>query len=206
MQIYFKQNLAFLATPKTGSTAYEHALRGQADIVFAKRRKHLNAGQFERKMAPFLDDFYGIKPERMAVMRNPLEQIRSWYRYRTAPKSGRRDANTSNLSFDEFVLEVLKYPQPSFAAIGSQYGFLSMADGRIPLHHIFAYEEQPTIRRFLEERFETKLTFPEKNVSPPKPAPISHDVEISLRRARAAEFDLYDQVLQANGHLRPLMA
>ncbi|MGH1466498.1 MAG: hypothetical protein ACRBBQ_14180 [Cognatishimia sp.] len=202
MQIYFKQNLAFLATPKTGSTAYEMTLRKHADIVFAKRRKHMTAGQFQRKMTPFLDDFYGISPERLAVMRHPIEQIRSWYRYRTAPKSGRSDASTANLSFDDFVLAVLQEPQPKFAAIGSQYGFLSMADGSVPVHHLFAYEAQSTLRKFLEQRFDEKLSFPNKNVSPPKPAPLSPEVEQKLRQARAAEFALYDRIQQADGHLQ----
>ncbi|GAA6208088.1 hypothetical protein NBRC116601_13810 [Cognatishimia sp. WU-CL00825] len=203
MQIYFKQNLAFLATPKTGSTAYEMTLRKHADIVFAKRRKHMTAGQFQRKMTPFLDDFYDIAPERLAVMRHPIEQIRSWYRYRTAPKSGRQDASTAELSFDSFVMAVLQDPQPKFAAIGSQYGFLSMMDGSVPLHHLFAYESQPLLRSFLENRFEEKLTFSDKNVSPPKPAPLSPEVEQKLRQHRAPEFALYDRILQADGHLRP---
>ena len=57
MQIYFNQNLAFLAIPKTGTTAYEMALRKEADIIFAKRRKPMTAGQFQRRMMPFLKGF-----------------------------------------------------------------------------------------------------------------------------------------------------
>ena len=43
MQIFFKQNLAMLAVPKTGTTALEAALRGKADILFKGRRKHMSA-------------------------------------------------------------------------------------------------------------------------------------------------------------------
>ena len=203
MQIYFEQNLAFLAMPKTGSTAYEMALRPHADIVFAKRRKHMTAGQFKRRMVPFLGEFYGLNPEVMAIIRDPIEQIRSWYRYRTAPKSGRRDADTSNLSFDDFVRLVLQEPQPPVAAIGSQRGFLTMRDGTIPVHHLFAYEAQRDMRAFLNERFEEQLTFPRKNVSPEKPTPLSPEIETKLRKARADEFALYDRIMQAGGHLRP---
>lgn len=201
MQIYFQQNLAFLAVPKTGTTAYEIALRNEADIVFAKRRKHMTAGQFQRRMMPFLQNFYNLTPERMAIMRDPIEQIRSWYRYRSKP--GSKNSSQGH-SFDEFVLATLKTPEPPFAAIGSQYGFLTMADGTQPLEHLFAYETQKTVRSWLEERFEKKLDFPIKNVSPNAPTPLSPEVEAKLREARAPEFALYDRILQAGGHLKPL--
>lgn len=201
MQIYFKQNLAFLAVPKTGTTAYEMALRNEADIVFAKRRKHMTAGQFQRRMMPFLKDFYDLAPERMAIMRDPIEQIRSWYRYRS--KSGGKN-NVQGRSFDEFVLATLQDPEPPFAAIGSQYGFLTMADGKQPVEHLFSYETQKVVRNWLETRFEKKLDFPIKNVSPNAPTPLSPDVEAKLREARAPEFALYDRILQAGGHLSPM--
>ncbi|UZD89605.1 sulfotransferase family 2 domain-containing protein [Cognatishimia activa] len=201
MQIYFKQNLAFLAVPKTGTTAYELALRNEADIVFAKRRKHMTAGQFERRMMPFLSEFYDLKPERMAIMRDPIEQIRSWFRYRTDPK---RKNRTEGLTFDEFVLATMQDPEPPFAAIGSQYGFLTMVDGTQPIEHLFAYESQRVVRGWLEERFEKHLKFPIKNVSPEAPTPLSPEVETKLREARAPEFALYDRILQAGGHLKPL--
>jgi len=200
VQIYFKQNLAFLAVPKTGTTAYEIALRNEADIIFAKRRKHMTAGQFQRRMMPFLKGFYDLEPERMAIMRDPIEQIRSWYRYRSATK---RKNNVAGRSFDEFVLATLQDPQPPFAAIGSQYGFLTMVDDSIPLEHLFAYETQKVARRWWEERVETHLKFPRKDVSPDAPAPLSPHVEAKLRAARAPEFALYDRVLQAGGHLKP---
>lgn len=200
MQIYFKQNLAFLAVPKTGTTAYEIALRNEADIIFAKRRKHMTAGQFQRRMMPFLKGYYDLEPERMAIMRDPIEQMRSWYRYRTA--SGRKN-NVMGRSFDEFVLATMEDPQPPFAAIGSQYGFLSMKDGSVPVEHIFAYETQSVARRWLEDRFETKLKFPIKNVSPNAATPLSPEIEAKLREVRAPEFALYDRILQAGGHLKP---
>ena len=202
MQIYFEQNLAFLAVPKTGSTAFEMALRSHADIVFAKRRKHMTAGQFHRRMGPFLDGFYNLRPERIAIMRNPIEQIRSWYRYRARPVHKRGRPDCQDLSFDDFVRLVIQDPQPPAAAIGSQLGFLSMHDGTIPVHHIFAYEKQNVVRGFLNARFETEFTFPLKNVSPDRPTPLSPEVETDLRRARADEFALYQRVMDADGHLK----
>lgn len=203
MQIFFKQNLACLAVPKTGTTAYELALRADADIIFARRRKHMTAGQFDRKIAPFLQDSFDFQPERMAVMRHPIEQIRSWYRYRTAPKSKRLTSTTADISFDDFVRGVLNDPQTDLFGIGSQYNFLTLKDGSIPIHHLFAYETQPLIKSFLGNRFGKPINPKPKNISPPKPTPLSPEVESLLRKARAPEFALYDRILQAGGHFQP---
>lgn len=83
MQIFFKQNLAMLAVPKTGTTALEAALRGKADILFKGRRKHMSAAAFDKHCAPFLRNAYKLTPERIAVIRDPLDHLRSWYKYRT---------------------------------------------------------------------------------------------------------------------------
>ena len=202
MQIYFKQNLAFLAVPKTGTTAIEMALRPNADIVFSKGRKHLNAGTFHLKVAPFLRELCGANPERMAVMRDPITQIRSWFRYRGRKDKAGGPLSTEGISFDEFVRAVISDNPPPFAGLGTQYDFLSMSDGRIPVHRLFAYEDRMVIHGFLEERFQKELDIKARNVSPPIEAPLSPDVERALRRARANEFDLHARIRDAGGQLR----
>lgn len=202
MQVYFKQNLVSLAVPKTGSTAYELALRPFADIIFAKRRKHMTAQQYHNKTAPFLQELYNITPESVAVMRDPIEQLRSWYRYRTSERLDNSANSTKNYSFDAFVLAAISDTPPAFAATGCQHRFLTIGDGTVPVHHVFAYEKQAQFREFLEQRFETPLEFNRKNVSPQANAPLSSDIEKRLRNVRADEFSLYDRIMQADGHLR----
>lgn len=206
MQIYLRQNLAFLAVPKTGTTAIEMALKPYADIIFSKGRKHLNAGKFDRKVAPFLNELCGARPERMAVMRDPVTQIRSWYRYRSRKDKAGSPLSTEGISFDEFVRAVISDDPPPYAGLGSQYDFLSMSDGTIPVHHLFAYEERALIHGFLEDRFQKALDIRPRNVSLPIEAPLSPRVERALRRARAKEFDLHARILDAGGQLVQFMA
>ena len=52
MLIFLRHRLAFLATPKTGTTAVEMARRLRAEVVFAKNRKHVTALRYARKVAP----------------------------------------------------------------------------------------------------------------------------------------------------------
>ncbi|WP_372885600.1 hypothetical protein [Shimia sp.] len=201
MLVFFKPNLALFSVPKTGSTSYGLALRGHADIAFAKRTKHMTVGKFHNKVAPFLAKTFGVTPERMAIMRDPEDHLRSWYRYRCRKKLRDSPASTIDQSFDEFVLDVIGAAPSPGARIGSQYKFLSLADGTVPVHHLFAYEDQPQIRGFLEERLQAELQIGHKNVSPPVAAPLSPEVADRLRAARAEEFALYARLCDAGGHL-----
>ena len=202
MLVFFKQNLTFFAVPKTGTTAYSQALRPHADIVFAKRVKHMTVGKYHSRFAPFLSKTFGLEPERFAVMRDPVDQLRSWYKYRSRNKLRDSDTSTDGLSFDAFVLDAISDSPKVSKGIGTQLRFLSVRDGSVPIDLLFAYEQQALLRGFLEERFETEIRFGPKNVSPDIPAPISPDVEAKLRAARPQEFALYARITQAGGLLR----
>ncbi|MDU8929971.1 sulfotransferase family 2 domain-containing protein [Alisedimentitalea sp. MJ-SS2] len=205
MLIFFKENLVMFSVPKTGTTSYELALRHRADIILAGRRKHTNVSFYQRKLAPFLRSAYSLTPERMAVIRHPLEHMRSWYRYRSRDELEGQPNSTKGLSFDEFIEAALEDDPPPFAKVGSQQGFLIMAKGQVPVHHLFAYESQPKIRGFLEKRFQTELKLKQYNVSPDLPAPISAEIKARLHEKRAPEFALYEQVQAADGYLRQVL-
>lgn len=205
MLIFFKENLAMLSVPKTGTTSYERALRARADIIFTGKRKHTNASFFHRKLGPFLKSAYGFTPERMAVIRDPLDHMRSWYRYRARDEIRGMKASTAEMSFDDFLEAALAPKPPVFAKVGSQEGFLIMRKGLVPVHHLFAYEAQPAIRGFLEERFQTGLKLKQYNVSPPVEAPVSPEVEARFRAAREKEFALHARVMESGGHLQQVL-
>ncbi|WP_306005019.1 hypothetical protein [Aquicoccus porphyridii] len=206
MQVFFKENLAFLAVPKTGTTAYEMALRRHADIMFSGHGKHANAAFFHRKIAPFLDDAYGLTPERMAVIRDPLDQARSWYRYRQRDEIGNSKRSTRGVSFDDFIRATIRDDPPAFANVGSQGAFLTLKTSReMPLHHLFAYEAQDVLRGFLEERFGRTIKLKSYNVSPQLDADLSPETEAAFRTARALDYELHSRVMDAGGHLHQLL-
>ena len=135
-------------------------------------------------------------------MRNPVEQIRSWFRYRQAVDEANSERSTEGRSFDDFVLAVIADEPPVFAAIGSQYNFLTSSRGRLLVAHLFSYEAQPVFRTFLTDRFGDDLKFKQKNVSPNADTTLSPEVEAKLRKARSKEFKLYDRLMAADGHLQ----
>jgi hypothetical protein len=200
--VFSPQSLAFIAVPKTGSTAVEMALKPKADIVFSKQRKHMTALKFDKKIAPFLAQAFDLHPDRIAVLRDPEEQIRSWYRFRARPNLDGSDLSTRGISFDRFVRDVIAQDRPAHAAIGSQWNMLTGGAGQVLVHHLFAYETQPVFRSFLNDRFGQEIKLKPKNVSPQTDAPLDPATRAKLRVARQNEFDLYARVMDAGGHLR----
>ena len=206
MLIFLRHRLAFLAVPKTGTTAVEMALRPKAEVIFSRNRKHINAQRYMRKIGPFLEDTFGIFPEPLAVMRDPVDQIRSWYKYRTADRLKGSDLSSAELSFDDYVRAVISRDPPPFAQIGSQFTFLTDDAGEVQVDHLFAYEKQLAFRQFLSERLEDTVEIAPKNISPAIDAPLSDEVAAQLRAARADEFALYDRLMAAGGYLHQARA
>jgi hypothetical protein len=201
MLIFPDCNLTYLAVPKTGSTAVEMALRPRAEIVFAKRRKHMNAQRYRSKVAPFLAETFGIETETVAVMRNPVDQIRSWYKYRQRAEVADQPRSTGEMSFDAFVMAVTADEPPDYANIGSQHNFLTDRKGEVKVDHLFAYEDQPAFLAFLSDRLGCKIALKQKNVSPKIDAPLSDSVLNVLKAARPEEFELYERLTAAGGRL-----
>lgn len=205
MLVFSAVNLAFIAVPKTGTTAVEMALKPKADIIFTKRRKHLTALKFHRKIAPFLTAEFGVNPDRFAVMREPQEQIRSWYRYRARSERAGDAFSTSNISFDQFVRDVISDDPPAYARIGTQAGMLLDREGNLLIHHLFAHAVPQRLQMFLDTRFDEEIVIKTRNVSPAIQAELDPKTERALKAARAQEYDLYARLMEAQGYLETVV-
>lgn len=192
MLVFSEQNLVLFSVPKTGSTALEVTLKPWADIAFYKQRKHTPVRRYQRKIAPFLRDTFDLAPDTMALIRTPLEHVRSWYRYRAA---------TLEVDFDGFVEAVLSDTPPEWARIGNQLRFLTGLKDALGITHLFAYEAQPVLRHWLGTRMGREIDPKPENVSPNVPTPINAQNQQAFEVKYADEIALHARVLAANGHL-----
>ena len=194
MLVFWQENLVLLAVPKTGSTALEGALAPRASMVLRDppHLKHAPCYRYKRFLKPFFKQAGGQDPELMAVVRNPIDWLGSWYRYRTRPDLIGHENGTHGVSFDDFVLEYCKGEPAPFANVGSQARFLTINDGEIGAQHLFQYEQWDHVIGFLEARLDFKITLKQKNVSPKMDLALSPDVEAKLRDKRAAEFAVWE--------------
>ncbi len=200
MLVFWKENLVFLAVPKTGTTAIEGALAPKAAMVLRDPPtiKHAPIYRYRRFFKPLFAQAGGQEPETMAVLRHPIDWLGSWYRYRGRPDLDGHPNSTKDISFDDFVLEYIKGKPESFANVGSQAKFVCDGDGQVAVDHLFRYEDQDRLVRFLEQRLGVTLSLPRLNVSPPRETALSPAVAAKLRDRRAAEFAVWDQASGAS--------
>lgn len=196
MLVFFKERLAFLSVPKTGTTAYQTALAGRADMVISDPPllKHAPVYRYNRFIRPMFLNVCDAEMELMAVMRDPVNWLSSWYRYRQRPFMSGKPNNTHGISFDEFVLAYMKGQRPGFAEVGSQLKFLERQPNGTGITHLFRYEDQPRLQTFLEERLDVKLALARENVSPEIEVTLSSGVEERFRKKFAEEFALYESI------------
>jgi hypothetical protein len=197
MMIFWKEKLAFIAVPKTGSTAIEAALEPFASASFVRppKIKHMTHKRFNRFLRPWLA-MEGVEDiETVAVMREPVSWLGSWYRYRARDELKGHPNSTAGISFDTFV-EAYLMPanRPAYAMLGSQAQQLSRKQDEIGIDHLFRYEELNTLMIFLENRFATQIMLDRFNVSPKLEMPLSTPLLRRLKDQNPLDFATYEAI------------
>lgn len=195
MLVFWDQRLVFLATPKTGSTAIAVALESLAAVSVQRPPvlKHTTVQRFHRFVGPYLRAASGEDFTTVALMREPLEWLGSWYRFRQRDDVGDPRNSTRGMSFEAFANAYCDQPQPGFANVGSQARFLA-PEGRQPVDRIFRYDRIESFVDFLEDRLGCEIILPRVNVSPLADTALSATTEARLRAAMSRDLALYDSL------------
>lgn len=198
MLIFWKQRLAFLATPKAGSSAIEAALEPLAELAVTRppELKHVSARDFRTHFAPFLSAQAGAPFTTIALMREPIDWLRSWYRFRLFDGGASDPALASAYSFEQFVRDFMAGPKPGSIDIPTQAEFLCDASGTPLVDRIFPYERIGDFVHFLEDNLDFAITLPRVNVPPAADVGLSAETEVALRETMARDLALYAQICQ----------
>jgi len=196
MLVFWKQRIVLLAVPKTGTTALEQALlpHASAAILDPPGQKHVPAMQYRNRLSKFFEQRGKHPMDLVAVMREPVDWLGSWYRYRARQQLEGKPNSTAGMSFDAFVAAWLRPTRPAFAEVGSQANFLSDEAGTCCVDRLFRYDRLDALTSFLEDRLETRLDIPRANVSPPGPTRLSPEMRARLEQEAAAEFALWQSL------------
>ena len=194
MLVFWKERLVFLAVPKTGTTAIEGALAPKAALVLREPPllKHATVQRYKRILQPMMDITKEPPFDTVAVVRDPVDWLGSWYRYRHRDDRVGHANSTRGLSFDDFVGAYMADKPPAFADVGSQARFLTTPEGTVGVTYLFRYEARPKLIRFLEQRLNTQIHLNRLNVSPPADVTLSPGVAADLRQRCAAEFAVWE--------------
>jgi hypothetical protein len=195
--VFWEARLAFLATPKTGSTAIAAAVESLAAVSIQRPPllKHTTVRRYRRFIGPYLATASNDEFTLVALMREPRDWLSSWYRFRQREETDPRKS-TRGMSFDAFVRAWCQETRPEFADVGSQGQFLRPRQG-VGVDRLFRYEEIDHFVDFLEDRLGCEIILPRLNVSPPGIAELAPETEALLREVAAEDYRLY-QTLQVS--------
>jgi hypothetical protein len=193
MLVSVSRRLAYLAMPKTGTQSLERVLTPLCDIRYGglPRVKHMTLQTFERFVRPYLEALGAGDTETLCVIREPVDWLGSWYRYRGRAALDGLPNSTKHMSFAEFVEGYLRRPTPPFARVGRISRFVAGASGAPGVTHMFRYENLAGVTRFLSDRFETRIVLPRVNVSSPARLELPAALRARLETELAEDFALY---------------
>lgn len=196
MLIFWEQRLVFLATPKAGSSAVEAALEPLASAAIQRPAslKHMNAQDFRAHLLPYLEAQTGARFETVALMREPIGWLRSWYRFRLRDDFDDPDHPMRGRSFEDFARDYMRDPRPAHADIGTQSAILADQAGQPLVDRIFRYETIDSFVQFLEDRLDCAITLPRVNVPPAVDVKLSDATAAELQRAMARDIALYQSL------------
>lgn len=194
MLAFWKQRLVLLAVPKTGTTALEQALAQTASLAVLDPPglKHISARRYRAEVEPWLTRGGAEPHETLAVIREPIDWLGSWYRYRMRPQLRGAPASTEGMDFDDFVKAWMQPDPPVYARVGSQARFLTGGRGRRLVTHLYRYEDYDRLVAFLQDRLDQLISPERVNVSPRLGLVLSNEVEEALRHHAARDFALWE--------------
>lgn len=196
MMVFWKERLVLLSVPKTGTHAYAEALAPLASMVVTDppELKHAPVYRYNRFFRPMFDKMGGEDLELVAVIREPLSWLGSWYRYRQRDDLIGKPASTRDVSFEAFALASCEETPPAFANVGSQAKFTEARPNGTQVAHFFRYEDQQGLRAFLSSRLGPLPEIPRRNVSTVAPLELSAKSEAHVLERRAADFALWRSI------------
>ena len=201
MLLFLEQDLVYFAIPKTGSTAFETVLADHCSLNYRDppQYRHMNVRRYDFSFGKHVAREHGTYPERMAILRHPLDRVRSWYKYGQSAEQIDTENSTKNISFPQYVRDIVA-GKPVASMVGDQDYFCSDQKGNLAIDHLFAIENPAPLLSFVKERLWQDITLPKLNVSPEIDTRIDDFEARAYEDARPREFDLYNRVLAA-GHL-----
>lgn len=205
MQISLKYGYVFLSAPKCASTSIESVLSDYSDGGFSGHPaiKHINALRYKKNIEPIFAKKIPLKKknniEIVCVMREPLEWLHSWYRYRarselSSPKHPQHKNYTGNITFNEFIKNYLKEEKPSFARVGQQSTFMEDRQGELIVDRIFRLDSLHEAEIFFSKKIGKDISFPQANTSKKKKLEIDNSLKDELVQLLERDYRYYNKV------------
>jgi hypothetical protein len=169
MLISFEKKFVFLCNSKCASTSTVAALEPHMNMKMWGRPqfKHIDYRTYKLISSGFKEaGLLSRDTVTVALMRDPLSWIRSWYTYRMRASLKGSDMYTGNVSFNDFILAyTMDQSRPKYAKLRTQCDFLCDEGQQPGVDVIFDLKRTDLFEQFVAERFQTNFSLPKLNKS-----------------------------------------
>lgn len=202
MQLSTQYGFAFLCMPKCASTSIEEAISSYCSINFSVHPalKHINAKNFRKYVLSYHNLLIPDKKiETFCLIREPVDWVYSWYRFRTRddlknPAHPNHNNYTGNISFAQFINDLVDKKDVPYVNIGSQSQFIKLDNGSIGIDNIFPIERMDLVRNFLSKKIGKEINIPVRNVAPKIDFNVSQSDLYKLKEIYISDIDLYNNI------------
>ncbi len=189
-----------LSVPKVASTSLDEALAGYHEVVPGKPpAKHQNLLNFHRHTVPKIRrlGFEREAYEVVALFRDPVSWLESWWRYRQRPdvREHKAERFTGDLTFAEFARLFLT-DKDATGIKGRPAKFVAGdVDRGARIDRIFAVDRPEVWTAWFSERVGSPVEVPRRNrAGARQPADLPEALEAELRAWFAPEYDVLDRL------------
>ena len=208
MLIFVNQGLIVYSIPKTGSTSIEKAIGKGASIKLSgtgdNGLKHINSRKFNKWSRTLRREFPNQQFVSCCVIREPLDRLKSWYRYKSRDTLKNQKRYVGNLTFEEYLNNLCDKIEKKSTRyyLNSLSRFLIFRD-KINVDRIFPYEKIEEFTDFLSLKLNKEIKLPRKNVSPQISSSKLQVSEETLNRLNpfiSLDVNLYNKILEIGSY------
>ncbi len=209
MLIFVNAGLIVYSVPKTGTTSIDSAIGSKAEIRLrgtkARGLKHISARRFIKWDKALKKEFPNQKFVSCCVMREPIDWLASWFRYRTRDEIKKTKRYTGDMSFDDYLLKLCdknEVGKRNEISLNGQSKFL-ISKNRIGIDRIFPYEKIDNFINFLSERLNRTIELPKQNISPElskSKLEISSETLERIKPFISLDINIYNQILKMESY------
>jgi len=131
----------------------------------------------------------------IALIREPIEWLGSWYRYRQRGENLNTSSSTADVSFDEFVEAYLGNDRPKYANVGQQAQFITGGGDKPLVTQLWRYTAIDDLTLYLRLQLGFKFKLEQVNVSPKRALSLSPENNRTLQSHFQKDFDLYENAI-----------
>ena len=209
MLIFANQGLIVFALPKTGTTSIDTAIGNKATIRLKGTKgmglKHINAKRFNKWNKALKQEFPNQKFVSCCVMREPIDWISSWFRYRSRESLKNSSRYTGNLTFEEYLCNLCdRYEKKSSKSLKlmGQSKFI-IRKNTIGIDRIFPYEKIDNFTQFISKKLDIKIELPKRNISPElskSKMEISKETLEKLKPFISLDVNIYNEIVKMGSY------